>query len=135
MDNLTIDRHKLVDYSIVFAEKLLIEFQEFFPFSATIDLDSNFIPTAFYDGNEHPSSQELFDQLKRLLDGQLNANEKRDYALTYNVSVRKDNRSDATDAIAIQIKHHESASTFTYYFAYRMTEKELEHLDSWGEID
>ncbi len=128
------DRQKLIDYSFEFANKLLADYQEFYPFAATINLKGELIPVTYYDGNEYPNSQELIDKLKILLDDQLRDGERRAYALTCDVTVRRNDLSNRKDAIAIQIKHQDAEKNYTCFFAYRLTEQNaVEHLDSWEE--
>ena len=130
------DTQKLIDYSIDFASKMLTEKQEFFPFAATVDLKGDIIMTSYFDGDDHPQSQDLINKLQLLLDRLLDSRERRAYALTYDVKVKKDDTSEKTDAIAIKIKHTDTKDLRVYYFAYKLTtQKTVEHLDSWAWVE
>ena len=135
MKNNTLDTKKLIDYSVDFADKMLTDNQEFFPFAAAIDFTGNLIMTSDFEGDDFPLSQEVINKLQSILDRQLDCKERRAYALTYDVRVQKDNLSEIVDAIAIKIKHIDTQGITVYYFAYRLTsEKKVQHIDSWGEI-
>jgi hypothetical protein len=129
------DIQKLIDYSVGFADKMLSDNQEFYPFAVTVNLDGNLVMNSQFDGDDHPLSQDIIDRLQPLLDNQLGKQECRAYALTCDVRVQKDNASAKTDAISVKIKHTETNDITVYYFAYRLTAtKTVEYLDSWGEI-
>lgn len=133
--NIKADTQKLIDYSVDFACMMLTDSHEFYPFAGTINLNGEIVMESHFDGDDHPLSQDIINSLEPLLDKQLEKNERRAYALTYDVRVQKDSSSGKTDAIAIKIKHKETKDITVYYFAYRLTEqKTVEHLDSWGVI-
>lgn len=129
------DAKKLINYSVDFANKMLTENQEFFPFAVTINFDGELVMTGYFDGDEHPPSQDLINKLQLILDRQLENKERRVYALTYDVRVKKDESSEKTDAIAIKIKRANTKEFTIYYYAYKLTpQKTVEHLYSWGEL-
>lgn len=134
MTNIANDTKKLIDYSVGFAEKLLNGCEEFYPFASTINLSGDLIPTSYFAGEDHPLSEDLMIDLNAMLERRLENKEKRAYAMTYDVKVKKGTNG-KTDAIAVKIKHTETKEITVYYFAYRMNSKKIvEHLDSWGEI-
>jgi len=131
----TEDTKKLIDYSVSFAEKLLTDYQEFYPFASTINLSGELVQVEYFDGDDHPLSQDLINKIQPILDQKIDSKEMRAYALTYDVRVKRDHLSDKTDAIAIKIKHRDLNDILVHYFAYRLTpQKTFEHLDSWTEI-
>jgi hypothetical protein len=133
--NIKDDTKKIIDCSIEFANKLLVEFQEFFPFAVAINLNGEIVPINYFDGNDQPASTDLINNLETLLDEQLLKNEKRAYAITYDVRVQKNSLSEKVDAIAIKIKQAETKDILLCYFAYKLVEQNrLEHLDSWREV-
>lgn len=135
MTNITDDKQKLIDYSVNFAISLLTDYQEFYPFAGTVNLEGEIVMESHFDGDDQPLSQDLINALLPILDRQLENNERRAYALTYDVRVQKDKASEKTDAIAIRIRHNESKDIVVYYFAYKLTpQNTVELLDSWGEI-
>ena len=130
------DTQKLINYSVDFATIMLADSQEFFPFAVTVNLNGDLITTGYFDGDDHPLSQDLINKLQPLLDRLLDNKERRAYALTYDVRVQKDNSSEKTDAIAVKIKHTDTKDITVYYFAYKLTsQKTIEHLDSWAQTD
>ena len=129
------DTQKLIDYSVAFATKMLADNQEFFPFAVTVNLKGDLITTGYFDGDDHPLSQDLINKLQLLLDRLLDNKERRAYALTYDVKVKKDNSSEKSDAIAVKIKHTDTKDSTIYYFSYKLTpRKTIEHLDSWAQL-
>jgi len=133
--NIKDDTQKIIEYSIELANELLVEFQEFFPFAVAINLNGEIVPINYFDGNDHPDSTDLLNNLETLLDEQLSKNEKRAYAITYDVRIQKNSLSEKVDAIAIKIKQTETKEVLLCYFAYKLVEQNrLEHLDSWREV-
>ena len=129
------DIKKLIDYSINFAEAMLKDNQKFYVFSVTIDLNGNRTPTGYYDGDELLSSQDLINKMQTIHDAQLINNEKRAYAITYLVKVKRDNLSDMVDSIAVKIKYFDSKEVTIYYYSYRITpQSTIERLDNWSVI-
>jgi hypothetical protein len=134
--NITSDTQNLINYCVDFADKMLTENHEFYPFAVTVNFDGDLVMVSHFDGDDHPLSQDLINKLQLLLDYQLDNKEKRAYALTSDVVVKKDASTNKTDAIAIKIKHLDSNDIKVYYFAYILSsENKVEYLDSWGEID
>ena len=58
------DGEKLLDSLLPFAEKMLKEHREFFPFGGHMTLDGEITHEGAYNGSEHPPSQELIDLLR-----------------------------------------------------------------------
>jgi len=132
--NISEDKISLINYSIDFAEKMLNENQEFYPFASTINLCGEHYATALWEGDDHPSSKTLLDNLEIMLEKQINLKEKRAYALVYDVKVQKENSGRIFDAIAIKLRHTEAKEITIYYYAYKMnTQNTIEHLESWAE--
>lgn len=133
--NITDDTKILINYSVDFAEQMLIENEEFFPFACTINSMGELVPISFFDGDEFPKSETLIDNLETILDNQLKQKEKRAYALTYDVKVKRHNEFEMHDAIAVKIKHIETEQSIVYFFAYKLnSQKSVEHLHSWLEV-
>ena len=136
MDNLNNDVSKLIEYCLTFAKQLLNDFQEFYPFACAINSNGELIPVSHYDGNDHPLSNDLKIKLESLLDDQLYTNEKRAYAITYDVHVKRATADEKIDAIAIKIKQHNIAKIIVHYFGYRiMPNNSVLQMDSWYESE
>jgi len=119
------DIQAIIDYSIEFAEYMLNNGKEYYPFGAQIADNGELVPVGFKDGDsDFPESQKLIDGLKSgfekpFADGQIKA-----YGLTYDVRVTINDSGDKSDAICIDITHRNSNEIPRYYFAY-----------SWNEND
>ncbi len=135
MANLRDDTQSLIDHSVGFAEKMLTENQEFYPFAVMVNLDGELEMVSHFDGDDNPLSQDLINKLQPLLDKQIENKESRAYSLTYDAKVQKEGSSEKLDAVAVRVRHIETQEVTVYYFAYRLTaQKEVEHIDSWGEV-
>ena len=58
----------LVDYCLTNAERLKIEFGEFYPFGAIIELDGTISQVDTFEGDDYPLSASVIDNLKQYLE-------------------------------------------------------------------
>ncbi len=132
--NIKKDIQDIIDYSHRFAEKLLIEFGEYYPFGVAIDSKDNLIPIVWEDSEtDMPESQKLMNELIKLGLKELDQNKIRAFGITYDVRVKPDNSEKKTDAIVIDIIHFENKNLPLYFFTYSWTEEnELVFGESYG---
>ncbi len=128
------DIQAIIDYSIEFAERMLNNGKEYYPFGSQIENNGELVAVGFKDGeNDFPESQNLIDGLKSgfeklFADGQIRA-----YGLTYDVRVSLNNSNNKSDAICIDITHLSSNQIPRYYFTYSWSENdELIFGESFG---
>ena len=116
------------------AEKLLIQQNgEFYPFGAEIDKNGKLTHIAHQDGDEFPLSQTKINELKKYFEREIENENIRAYAITFDCLARRDADSEKTDAIAIECYSRDHGQRTTYYFPYkRVTEEELEFGEVWG---
>jgi hypothetical protein len=135
MSNIDKDELELINFSLRAIEDLVIKFGEYFPIATAISIDGETIPIHYFDGDEHPLSEDLIKQFVEILDKRINDSEIRSYAIAYDVIAQKNSESKKTDAIAIKIIHNESVESMTYFFAYELTrEGKFEIGESWAKL-
>lgn len=128
------DIQKLIDYSVDFAESLLTDSGEFFPFGAKIYLSGEFKPVGYFDDDEFPESQKVIDVLSTVFEKELNEKEIRSYCITYDVRVTNEDYPKPTDAIVVMFKHRDLNGELNYYYPYILKESsEIEFLEPWAE--
>ena len=109
----------LLNEAIPFAEHLLGEYGEFFPFGRALRPSGEVVSIEGYDGREHPPSKDVIDLLANGLrqgaaDGEYLAT-----ALVYDVRVTAPTANEPTDAIAAELEHRDGDAV-TVFFPYAM---------------
>jgi hypothetical protein len=79
---------------------------EFYPFGSVIKKDKTINPVVYYDGNEHPNSEELIEKLENTyrelaVDGEIVAS-----GIVYDTKISaNDNDDTVVDAIIVSLEH------------------------------
>ncbi|MBQ7378798.1 MAG: hypothetical protein IJW70_03845 [Clostridia bacterium] len=99
----------LLDKLLPFAEEQMKKYREFYPFAAVLLSDDSVELTASYDGNEHPESQKVLNDLtqihKQLADeGKIKAS-----GIAWNASVSSANGK-PVDAVIVSLEHKDGYS-------------------------
>ena len=128
------DIQDIIDYSHKFAEKMLIEHKEYYPFGVAINKKGELIPVGYKDNEtDMPKSQKIIEELRIHFQSELEKQEIRAYGITYDVLVNLDDLKEKSDAILIDITHRDSTNLPKYYFTYLWTnEGELVFGESFG---
>lgn len=128
------DIQNIIDYSHKFAETMLNNGKEYYPFGTKINNNGELIPVGYKDNeSDYPESQKVIDELTAEFERELKIGEIKAYGLTYDVRVQTDNLKDKTDAILIDIYHRNSNGIPKYYFTYSWNENnELIFGESFG---
>ena len=99
----------LLDKLLPFAEQQMKKYREFYPFAAVLLEDDSVELTASYDGNEHPESKAVLEDLKQIhkklaAEGKIKAS-----GIVWNAGV---NSADGkpTDAIIVSLEHRDNYS-------------------------
>lgn len=104
------DVEALMNDFIGFAEQMLSEHGEFFPYGAAMKPNGELVSVAGYAGTEQPPSQEIIDLLN---DGFVNAARSGEYkatALFYDVRVSLPDDGTKSDAVAVALDHKDNYS-------------------------
>jgi hypothetical protein len=114
----------LMSSVLPFAQQMLSQHGEFFPFGGAMRVDGQIISVAGYDGTEHPPSTEIIRLIKAgLVDGARNK-EYKATSLVYDVRVRLPANGEISDAIAVSLNHRENYSVIVI-FPYHITDGKL----------
>ena len=113
------DGEKLLDTLMPFAEQMLQQHHEFFPFGGRMVPDGTIAHAAAYNGTEHPPSQELIDLLRQAHQQEARAKKLRACATVYDIRTIPPGRTEKQDAIAAAIDHvsgYSAVVIFPYTF-------------------
>jgi hypothetical protein len=116
---------ELMNAVLPFAEQMLRNHGEFFPFGAIVNKAGKIEQQGAWTGSEHPPSQEVIEVLYK---GYVAGARTGDYiatALVYDVRVIPPGQNEKTDAIAVDISHRDGVSQ-TVIYPYRLKDKRLE---------
>jgi hypothetical protein len=111
------DGEKLLDSLLPFAEQMLQQHREFFPFGGHMTPDGTVTHEGAYNGTEHPPSQELIELLRQA--HQRDAHKLRACATIYDIRTIPPGRTEKQDAIAAAIDHvsgYSAVVIFPYTF-------------------
>jgi len=111
--------------ALPFAEKMLSEHGEFYPYGESMQADGTIVSVAGYDGRERPPSQAIIDLLRQgfhvdAAKGTIIAS-----ALIYDVRTIPPGQSEKTDAIAVELDHRDNYSVVVY-FPYSLAGRKLQ---------
>ena len=113
------DAEKLLDSLLPFAEQMLQQHHEFFPFGAHMAPEGKITLDGASDGTEHPPSQELIELLRQAHQRDAKAQKLRACATIYDIRTIPPGRTEKQDAIAAAIDHvsgYSSVVIFPYSF-------------------
>lgn len=98
-----------------FAEQQLQKYGEFFAFAAVMLTNGQVQMLATFDGDEHPESQQVIDDMEKTFVRGAKNNEYKATALAYMVAVRNPNTGEKEDAICINLDHLKDYSVKIIY--------------------
>ena len=110
----------LLNEVLSFAEEMLAECGEFFPFAGALQPSGEVISISGYDGREHPPSKDVIDLLAQGLRDGAAAGKYLATALVYDVRVTPPSANQPTDAIAAELEHRDGYAA-TVFFPYKLT--------------
>ena len=115
----------LLDHCRNYAEDLLMETGELFPFGALTDQNGMTHHREYeIDKSNIPSNGEIMDILLGYFRKEFEEGRAKAFALAFEASVQLDENS-RTDAIAVDIRHRDENDLPVYYFPFRIVEKDL----------
>lgn len=122
---------ELLNAVLPFAEKMLREHGEFFPFGASMKPNGDIALVGAYEGSEQPPSQPLIDLLHQGFREDATKGAIRASATVYDVRVVPPGTSVKTDAVAIELDHRDNYSTVVY-FPYTINAGKVEFQDAFA---
>jgi hypothetical protein len=96
---------ELMNDILPFAQKMLSEHGEFFPYGGAITSKGEIIHIGASDGDEQPPSQKLIDVLIESFQAQAKAEAYRATAIVFDVRVKPPSSEHKTDAVQINLDH------------------------------
>ena len=99
------DLDALLNTLLPLAKELLAKQGEFFPFAAAMRADGQIVHVAAHDGDEHPASQQVIDNLVRALRPQAEGGAIRAAGICLDARVEPPGQSNKTDAVAMRLEH------------------------------
>jgi len=99
------DLDELLNALLPFAQQMLSEHGEFYPFGSTMTADGQIEAHAAHDGDEHPPSQQLIDLLTQAFRQRAAAGQIRAAAICYDIRTIPPGQSSKTDAICVSAEH------------------------------
>jgi hypothetical protein len=113
--------NELLDHCRNYAEDLLMETGELFPFGALMDADGRSHHREVEVDPKHiPSNGEIIEMLLEYFEEEYNNNDARAFAIACEAGVQLDGNS-STDAISVDIRHKEVADIPIYYFPFNLS--------------
>ncbi len=101
---------ELMNDILPFAQKMLSEHGQFFPYGGAITSKGEIIHVGASDGDEHPPSQKLIDVLIESFQAKAKSGEYRATAIVFDVRVKPPLSEQKTDAVQINLDHADGLS-------------------------
>jgi hypothetical protein len=124
----------LMDHSIDYAQDLLDETLEFYPFGAWIDTKGGVHPLEFeFDKKQMPTVEKVLSELKTYCDSEMEAKNMNAYGLTFESELVLAEGEDAVKCISLGIVHREEKDIPKFYVPYTINEdKTVEYSELFG---
>jgi len=106
---------KLLQVALPFAQQMLTNHGEFYPYGATMDPGGKVANTGGYTGEEHPKSIEVIELLKGAFRRQGEIGEIMACALVYDIRTIPPGQTAKTDAVAVDLDHRDGMSLIVVY--------------------
>jgi hypothetical protein len=104
----------LLGNALPFAEQMLSEHGEFYPYGQALSSDGKVVAVAASDGSEHPPSRTIIDLLKRGFESGARDGTYKATALVYDVKVTLPTTGEKSDAIAVELDHIDEYSVVVF---------------------
>jgi hypothetical protein len=119
------DAEKLMNSALPFAEKMLNEHGEFFPYGEAMRPSGEIVSVGADSGEEHPPSQELIDILKSAFKSAAAEGEYIATAIVYDSLTIPPGSEAKTDAVAVALDHRDDYSVVVF-FPYALVDGSVE---------
>lgn len=126
------DCEELMNAALPFAEKMLSEHGEFFPYGGAMRPNGEIVSVAGYDGREQPPSSDIIRLLKEAFVEGANNGSYSATALVYDVRIVTSEGDEKEDAIAVSLNHRDGYSVIVM-FPYRLNGGDVVFGDALAE--
>jgi hypothetical protein len=124
------DLDALLNTALPFAQRMLVERGDFYPFGATMKADGKIDQTAAYTGEEFPEPQQLIDLLLGAYRAQAAKRELRATALCFDARTIPPGQTEKSDAICVRLEHADGEAVDVFLPYRKDSGGEL----TWGEL-
>ncbi len=115
---------KMIDHSFEYAQELIIDTKEFYPFGAYIDTIGNVHPLEFeYNPKKMPTVGTVLDHLKKYCENEIAEEKMRGYALTFEAELQLEENEPKKTCIGLEITHVEEQDLPAFYQPYTINEE------------
>jgi Protein of unknown function (DUF2569) len=104
------DLDNLLNSLLPFAERMLAEHGEFFPFGTTMKPDGEIVAVSGYDGDERPPSQGVIDLLTQAFRQQARNGDLRAAGICYDARTTPPGQTSKCDAVCASMEHQSGES-------------------------
>jgi len=113
------DIENLMDHSIDYAQDLLDETKEFYPFGAWIDTKGGVHPLELeFDKKQMPTVEKVLNDLKDYCETEMKSDKMHAYALTYEAELVLEEGQNAVKCIALEMIHKDEQDIPKFYVPY-----------------
>ena len=124
---------KLIDHSFEYAQRLLIDTKEFYPFGAYIDTIGNVHPLEFeFNPKKMPQVKDVIESLTKYCENEMADEKMNGYAITYESQVKMNEDDTENSCITISIKHTSETKIPTFYQPFNIIDETVEFEDIFG---
>lgn len=108
------DLNEILNFLIPFAQKMLEEHGEFFPFAATMNMNGKLAAEAVYEGSEHHASQIIINLLINRFKEKAKAGTLKAFGICFDAIIMPPGQSQKENAICVSLQHSNSESINVY---------------------
>ena len=115
----------LIDHSIDYAQDLLDETLEFYPFGAWIDTKGGVHPLEFeFDKKQMPTVEKVLYELKKYCDSEMEVNKMKAFCLTYESELILEQDEPSVKCISLDIVHKDEKDVPNFYVPYTINDNQ-----------
>lgn len=119
------ETEKLINAILPFAEQMLRQYGEFYPYGGYMTPHGEIVDVGAKDSNaSHPKSQDLIDILRASFREMAKANRCKAVAIVFDVAVTPPHSNRKSDAIQVSVEHRDGYSA-EVFFPYHIINNEI----------
>ena len=110
---------KLIDHSFEYAQELLVDTKEFYPFGAYIDTIGNVHPLEFeFNPKKMPQVGEVLESLTKYCETEMAENRMHAYGLSFEANLKLEENGPTQTCIGLKVKHETEKDLPDFYQVY-----------------
>jgi len=115
-----IEIEKLIDHSFEYAQELLVDTKEFYPFGAFIDTIGNVHPLEFeFNPKKMPQVGEVLESLKEYCETEISEDRMNAYGLTFEANLKLTEDGPQQTSIGLKVRHKTEKDLPDFYQVYK----------------